>query len=134
MVGRDDRWPGDDEDVPAGLERGRHHPERLAESTSDPVPDDRTTQSASGRDPEAGRREVGPQEPGGEQGVGPGRPLLLDRREVLRSREHQQSRRGSAAIADQAVSRFRPRARRAARIRRPAVVFMRARKPCSLAR
>ena len=66
--------------------------------------------------------------------MGPCRSLLLDRREVLRSGEHHESRRRSAAIAGQAVSRFRPRARRAARIRRPAVVFMRARKPCSLAR
>ena len=66
--------------------------------------------------------------------MGPGRSLLLDRREVLRSREHHESRRTCAALGRQAVSRFRPRARRAARIRRPAVVFMRARKPCSLAR
>ncbi len=93
MVGPDDAGPGDDEDVPAWLERGRHHPERLSESAADPVPNDRTSQLASGRDPEASRREVGPQEPGGEQGVGPGRSLLLDRREVLRSREHHESRR-----------------------------------------
>ena len=134
MVGLDDARPGDDEDVPAGLERGRHHPERLSESAADPVPNDRASQLASGRDPEASRREVGPQEPGGEQRVGPGGSLLLDRREVLRSREHHESRRTCAALGRQAVSRFRPRARRAARIRRPAVVFMRARKPCSLAR
>ena len=35
----DDRRPGDDQDVPAGLERGRHRPDRLAEPSPDAVPD-----------------------------------------------------------------------------------------------
>ena len=69
MVGPDDRRPGDDEDVPAGLERGRHHPERLAESAADPVPNDRTSQggvrsrsrsaSSRGRSAGTGRRAEG---------------------------------------------------------------------------
>ena len=94
VVGLDDRGPGDDEDVPAGLERGRHHPERLAESPADPVPDDRSAESAAGRQAEARRLEVGPKEPGGEQRVGLGGPGALDRREVLRAGEHHESRRG----------------------------------------
>ena len=49
VVGFDDRRPGDDEDVPAGLERGRHHPERLAESPPDPVPHHGTTELVPGR-------------------------------------------------------------------------------------
>ena len=76
MVGLDDRGPGDDEDVPAGLERGRHHPERLAEPPPDPVADDGAAELAPGRQPEPGRLEVGPQEPGGEERVGPGRSRL----------------------------------------------------------
>ena len=68
VVGLDDRGPGDDEDVPAGLERGRHHPERLAESTPDPVADHRPTELSPGRESEPGRLEVRPQEPGGEEG------------------------------------------------------------------
>ena len=93
MVGLDDRRPGDDEDVPARLERGRHHPERLAESAPDPVPDHGAAELSPGRQSEAGRLEVGPQEPGGEQRVGPGRPAALERREVLRAGEHHEPRR-----------------------------------------
>ena len=48
------------ETLEARLERGRHHPKRLSESAADSIPDDRTSQLASGRDAEAGRREVGP--------------------------------------------------------------------------
>ena len=131
--GLDDRGPGDDEDVPAGLERGRHHPERLPESATDPVADHRTAEGATGGQSEAGRLEIGPPEPGGKQRMGPGGPAALERREVLRSREHHEPRHG-AAPDGQAVSRFRPRARRAARMRRPPAVRIRARKPCSLAR
>ena len=76
MVGLDDRGPGDDEDVPAGLERGRHHPERLAESPPDPVADHGAAELAPGRQPETRRLEVGPQEPDGEERVGPGRPRI----------------------------------------------------------
>ena len=71
VVGVDDRWPGDDEDVPAGLERGRHHPERLAKPAPDPVPDDRPAELAPGRQSEPRRLEVCPQEPCGEERVGP---------------------------------------------------------------
>ena len=134
MVGLDDRRPGDDEHVPARLDRWRHRPEHLTESPADPVPDHRSAQAAAGRKPESRRLEVGPQEPGGEEGMGLDGPGTLDRREFLRAREHHESRRVGAAPGRQAVSRFRPRARRAARIRRPPGVRIRARKPCSLAR
>ena len=69
-----------------------------------------------------------------EERVGPGGPASPERREVLRAGEHHEPRRVRAAPDGQAVSRFRPRARRAARTRRPPAVFIRARKPCSLAR
>ena len=93
MVGLDDRGPGDDEDVPARLERGRHHPERLAESSPDPIPDHGAAELSPGRQSEPSRLEVGPQEPDGEQRVGPGRPRSADRREVLRAGEHHEPRR-----------------------------------------
>ena len=66
--------------------------------------------------------------------MGPNRPTALERHEILRTGEHHEPRPGSVAVERQAVSRFRPRARRAASTRRPPEVFIRARKPCSLAR
>ena len=134
VVGLDDRWPGDDENVPAGLERGRHHPERLSKPAPDPVPDDRSAELSPGRQSEPRRLEVCPQESRRHERVGPTGPGALNRREILRTREHHETRRVGAAPVSQAVSRFRPRARRAAITRRPLDVRMRARKPCSLAR
>jgi hypothetical protein len=64
MVGLDDGRPGDDEDVPARLERGRHHPERFPKPPPDPVSDDCTTKLAPGRQSESGRLEVRSQESG----------------------------------------------------------------------
>jgi len=133
-LGIDDRRPGDDEDVPAGLERGRHHPERLTESPAHPVANHRAAQPPSSRQPEPGRPEIRPPEAGVEQLMGSGDPLTLQRREVPRIGEHHEPRRLVAARVRQTVSRFRPLARRAARTRRPPVDFIRARKPCSLAR
>jgi hypothetical protein len=49
VVGFDDRRPGDDEDVPAGLERGRHHPERLTKSPPDTIPHHGTAELLPGR-------------------------------------------------------------------------------------
>jgi len=49
VVGLDDGRPGDDEHVPARLERGRHHPERLAESPPYPVPHHSTAELVPGR-------------------------------------------------------------------------------------
>ena len=133
-VGIDDRRPGDDEDVPAGLERGRHHPERLTESPARPVANHRAAEPPSRRQPEPGRPEIRPPESSVEQWVGSGDPLTLQRREIPRIGEHHEPRRLLAAPVRQTVSRFRPLARRAARTRRPPVDFIRARKPCSLAR
>ena len=134
VVGLDDRWPGDDENIPARLERGRHHPECLPKPTPDPVADDRPAELAPCRESEPRRLEVCPEKPCGEEAVGLAEPGALNRREVLRTREHHETRRVGAAPVRQAVSRFRPRARRAAMTRRPPGVRMRARKPCSLAR
>ena len=58
VVGIDDRWPGDDENVPAGLERGRHHPERLSKPTPDPVANDRAADAPADGDAEALVRAV----------------------------------------------------------------------------
>jgi hypothetical protein len=52
--------------------------------------------------------------------------------ELARPAQHLE--RGPARRGSQADSFLRPLARRAARTRRPPFVFMRARKPCSLAR
>jgi hypothetical protein len=133
-VGLDDRRPGDDEDVPAWLERGRHHPERLTESPARPVANHRAAQPPSSRQPEPGSPEVRPPESSVEQRVGSGDPLTLQHRKIPRIGEHHEPRRMLAAPVRQTVSRFRPLARRAARTRRPPVDFIRARKPCSLAR
>ena len=133
-VGIDDRRPGDDEDVPAGLERGRHHPECLTESPAHPVAYHRAAQPPSRRQPEPGRPEFRPPEASVDQWVGSRDPLALQRREIPRIGEHHEPRRILAAPVRQTVSRFRPLARRAARTRRPPVDFIRARKPCSLAR
>jgi hypothetical protein len=133
-LGLDDRRPGDDEDVPAWLERGRHHPERLTESPARPVANHRAAQPPSSRQPEPRRPEIRPPKSSVEQGVGPRDPLTLQRREVPRIGEHHEPRRMLAAPVRQTVSRLRPLARRAARTRRPPVDFIRARKPCSLAR
>src|SRR5437867_1712461 len=114
MVDSDDGWPGNDEDVPAGLERGRHHPECLAEPATDAIADHRTAEVSAGRQPEAGRLEIGPPEPGGQERMGPRGPASLKRDEILRAGEHHEPRRIRAAPDGQAVSRFRPRARRVA--------------------
>ena len=60
-----------------------------------------------------------------------------DGREVARGAQHLGRRAHARSIGDgrrQTVSFLRPLARRAASTRRPPLVFMRARKPCSLAR
>ncbi len=134
MVGSDDRRPGDDEDVPARLERGHHHPEHLTEPPPDPVSDHRAAELSARRQPETGHLEVRPQESCVEERVGPRGPETLQRREVLRAGDRHEPRRGAAASVRQTVSRFRPRTRRAASTRRPPVVFIRDRKPCSFAR
>ena len=85
MVGRDDRWPGDDENVPTGLERGRQCPEHFTEPATDTIANHRPAEHSAGRQPEAGRLEIGPPEPGGQEWVGPGGPASLERREVLRA-------------------------------------------------
>ena len=74
VVGLDDRGPGDDEDVPAGLERGRHHPERLADPAPDAVPDHGSSEPLAGREPEPGLVKVRPDEPSDQQGVRPATP------------------------------------------------------------
>jgi hypothetical protein len=125
---------GHDQNVPSGLERRRHRPKTFAESPSHPVPDDGTAELAPGRQSEARDLEVGPQESSGQQRLSSECSGALQPREILRMREHHEPRPDSTATVDQAVSRLRPRARRAARTRRPPVVFIRARKPCSLAR
>lgn len=130
---RHERRAGDDQNVPAGLERGRQSPECLAEAAAKPIADDRSADLSTGRQSEPGISKVRPQDSYDEEGVGPNRPGFLERREVPWTGEHHETRRVSASL-DQAVSRFRPRARRAARIRRPPVDLIRARKPCSLAR
>ena len=134
VIHREDRRSGDDQDVPARLERGRHHPERLTESPAHSVPDDRSAELASSREPEARLLEVGPADSNDQQRIGPDRSLTLQCGEVLRSGEHHQPRRVVAAVRRQTVSFLRPWARRAESTRRPPVVFIRARKPCSLAR
>ncbi len=76
VVGFDDRRPGDDENVPARLERGRHRPEHLADPASDAVPDHGSTEPLAGRQPEPGLVKVGPGEPSDQQGVRPGDAFL----------------------------------------------------------
>ena len=134
MVGSDDRRPGDDEDIPARLERWRHRPECHSEATPNPIANHRAAEPSPGGQSEPSRPEVRPSEPCVEERVGPGGPVALQRREVLWTGEHHEPRRVMAAPVRQTVSRFRPRTRRAARTRRPPVVFIRARKPCSFAR
>jgi hypothetical protein len=134
MVGPDERRPGDDEDIPARLERWRHRPECHPESTPDPIADHCAAEPSPGRHSEPSHTEVRPSEPCVEERVGPGGPVALQRRKILGTREHHEPRRVKAAPVRQAVSRFRPRPRRAARTRRPPEVFIRARKPCSFAR
>ena len=92
VVRVDHSRPGDDEDVPAGLERGRHCPQSLAKSPTDPVADDRAAELAPGRQPEPRRFEVGPQEANEEERVGPEGTVALKRREVLWAREHHEPR------------------------------------------
>src|SRR6185436_9428434 len=98
------------------------------------VPDDGGAELAPGRQADPGLPQIGPQEPDGEERVGLGGPGALERRELRWTGEHHEPRRLGAATIRQAVSRLRPRARRAASTRRPGLVFIRARKPCSLAR
>jgi hypothetical protein len=134
MIGIHDPRSSNDEDVPAGLERGRHRPKRLAQSPSNPIADDCAAELAPGGEPEPRHLEVGPQEAPGKERMGPVGSVALERREVLWASEHHESRPLRAAPVDQTVSRFRPRARLAASTFRPPVVFIRARNPCSLAR
>jgi len=128
------RRSGDDQNVPAWLERGCHHPERLTKSPAHPVPNHRSAELASGRQAEACLLETSPSDSNYKQGMRPDDSLSLQCREVLRLGEHHQPRRVVAAVRRQTVSFFRPRRRRAASTRRPPVVFIRARKPCSLLR
>src|SRR4051812_50165823 len=134
MVGFDDRGPGDDEDVPAWLERGRHHPERLADPAPDTVPDHGSSEPFAGREPEPGLGEIGPDETPDEQWVRPGDASLRQPGELARAGEHDEPQRVVTAPAGQAERCFRPLLRRLASTRRPPAVFMRARKPCSFAR
>ena len=83
VVGPDERRPGDDEDIPARLERWRHRPECHPESTPNPVADHRATEPSPGRQSETSSPEVRPSEPCVEERVGPGGPVALQRRKIL---------------------------------------------------
>ena len=134
MIRPHGRRSGDHQDIPARPKGRTHCPKHLPEPPPDAIPDDGRADRPAGRQSEPRRPEVRLQDPCRQERVGPHRPVLHERREIRRTGEHHEAGRRPAALDDQADRRLRPRARRAARTRRPPAVFMRARKPCSLAR
>ena len=98
---------------------------RLLHGSSEPL---------AGGQSEPGLVKVVPDEPSDEQGVASRDAALRQPGEVARAGEHDEAQRVVTALAGQAESFCRPLARRVESTRRPPAVFMRARKPCSLAR
>jgi len=99
------------------------------------VPDHGAPEGPAGREAEADFVEIG--SAGSERFISGCDLVALDawsRREIRRPGEHGEPALVAARCRRQAVSCFLPRARRAASTRRPPGVFIRARKPCSLAR
>ena len=133
LIGPDDRRPGDHQNIPARSQRREQRPDLHPESPPNAIPDDRRAEGPSGRQAEPRYPKLGPEDSCGEERVRSDRTSFLECREVLRAGEHHEPR-PEAVPGSQADRRLRPRARRAARTRRPPVVLIRARKPCSLAR
>jgi hypothetical protein len=130
------RLPGDHEYVPPRLQRAKETPDDLPEPTADPVPHDRPAEAAPGREPEAGPIQTVSGDSHRDERMGTPRSVALESPEVRGRAERLESSgaRPGGPWRRQTVRRRRPFARRAASTRRPPVVFIRARNPCSRAR